>query len=34
MMMDSDEEYERNVEHYRLKKLIQKLDAMKGYYNN
>ena len=29
--MESDEEYERNIEHYKLKKLIQKLDAMKGY---
>ena len=27
---DDRDEYERNVEQYRLKKLIQKLDAMKG----
>lgn len=30
MNTTEDEDYERNVEHYRLKKLIQKLDNMKG----
>jgi hypothetical protein len=29
-MLDEDAEYERSVEMYRLKKLIQKLDNLKG----
>lgn len=34
MNNEEDLEYERNVEMFRLKRLIAKLDSLKGYINN